>query len=439
MRSQSPAVFSRCSAGKFLSLMGLAVLVCVGGARADVGEDCLTGAGRPSAQWEILAAADHTEVAGSILNPGNLLAQLPDKSSLLEGRLDVKASCAMVKLELSPRYAVAHYETETSLAAPSVSKDSRDSLFLNKALLRFDIGSQWMIEASRQALLWGPSMFFSPSNPFTTDNGRNTPHLELRGEDFVIAQAFIGEAGVLGFYDNVDDGAAYDGVGSFEKTQAISYEHTAQAWSGRLVAASKKSSNLLGGYAQYTMNDYVVIFSDMAANKFKSPVPASQFLSNEKWHPSITAGGAYTFEDGANLSAEYFYNGNGLSEKQYSALLAQGEWLNTQLNPGPTDVEQFTDSISNIGDALLDHLAGLQRHYAAMQLSKNGIKERIDAVLRWSYGIDDGGSLLVADFNFNASKHADIFLTMVVTQGDGNSEFRQFYEHRITLGARVMI
>lgn len=411
--------------------------------RANEGDDCFAGAGLPVIQWEVLAAVDRAEVADSALNPGNLLARLPLESRLLEARPDISAACGVVKISLSPRYAVVRHETESHLGTLQVTNDTRDSLFLNEAMLRVNIGSQWSLEASRQALLWGPSMFYSPSNPFATDNGRNTPHLELRGQDFLIAQAFVGESGVLSLYDNVDDGAADDGVAGevfehFEKTQAISYEYTAFAWSGRVIAAHKKSADLLGGYAQYTLNDYVVLFTDFASKQMPPFSAASRLDAGNDWHESITLGGAYTFEEGANLSAEYFYNGSGLSEAQYAAVLMTGDEVNSQRVTGPVDADYFVDTLTYLGDVLLERPVSLQRHYAALQLNKNDIGERLDAVLRWTHGIEERGNLFVTDLNLNTSEHVDVFLTLIATQGGRDSEFRQFYDQRVTLGTRVM-
>lgn len=399
---------------------------------------CVGSADNWTMNWELMAFAERAELADSTLNPGNMLAQLPRATAFFEARPDIGLRCSPVTVEVSPRFQVARTEVESVMQDSTANGQTHRDEFINRALLRLDIGSSLSLEASRQALLWGPSLFFSPSNPFTSDNGRNTPNVELKGEDFLTGRIYLGDSGVLSLHDNFAAGETHDA--RFERTYALTYEYLANDWTGTLVISERDSQQLVGGFAQHTLNDYVVLFTDIGARKTEyMPVPGALLPARDnEWLAGITLGASYAFLDGSNLSAEYFYNQAGLSGREMDSLENIGQRLHRQMEQDVLDPLTVGVDVAALGESLLARPAGLRRHYAAMQYNKNEIASRLDVVVRWTYGADDGGSLLVVDLNSALTDYSRVFVTLLATHGDSQDEFRQFYQNRITAGASLL-
>lgn len=418
---------------------GMLVLAFPPGAWANEFTNCAGSSESWVMNWELMAFAEHADLPDSPLNPGNLLAELPRNTAFFEARPDIRMECFPLTVELSPRFQVSRTEVEGFMQDHPATRQTHRDEFINKALLRLDIGSNLSLEASRQALLWGPSLFFSPSNPFTSDNGRNTPNIELKGQDFLIGRMYLGNSGILSLYDNFANGEAEDRQ-FFEQTRALTYEHTAYDWTGTLVLSERDSQQLVGGYGQYTLNDYMVLFTDVGVRKTEyQRVPgALPPDSDSRWLTGATLGASYSFLDGSNLSAEYFYNEPGLGDQEMEALLALGHDLYQQIEQQLPDPLEFGADVGAVGQTLLMRPAGLRRHYVAMQYNKNDIASRLDAVVRWTYGADDGGSLFVVDLNTAVTDYCRVFLTLLATHGDSRDEFRQFYRTRVTAGASLL-
>lgn len=399
---------------------------------------CVGSADNWTMNWELMTFAERAELADSALNPGNLLAELPRETAFFEARPDIHLHCSPVTVALSPRFQVARSEVESFMHDhPATRQTDRDE-FINKALLRLDIGSNLSLEASRQALLWGPSLFFSPSNPFTSDNGRNTPNVELKGEDFLTGRVYVGESGVLSLHDNFAAGETHDE--RFERTYALTYEYLANDWTGTLVFSERDSQQLVGGFAQHTLNDYVVLFTDIGVRRTAYVrVPGAYLPARDsQWLTGATLGASYSFLDGSNLSAEYFYNEAGLDKRETDSLLEIGQRLRQQIEQGTVDPLTAGADVAALGGSVLARPAGLRRHYIATQYNKNDIASRLDAVVRWTYGADDDGSLVVVDLSSALSDYSRVFVTLLASHGDNQAEFRQFYRNRITAGASLL-
>ena len=413
-------------------------------AHAEDEPSCLDNVVEAGIDWEFIAYAEKAEIMQGSLNPGNLIAELPEQKELLEVRPDIRFECAPFTFALSPRLQASRQKVEDFLH-PDPEADSDDDAFVNAALVRVDIGTMWSLEASRQALLWGPSLFFSPSNPFSRVNGRNTPYEELKGKDFAIVRAFFGSSSVLSFYDNFAEGEAEDPISDFEHTYALTFEYTDFAWTATGLYSQSESEQAFGGFGQYTLNDYIVLFTDLAVSKvdedwladtFPAAVQSGLIDMDRDWHTGITLGGSYSFTEGSNVSAEYYYNENGLTDVQADALLTTGQRVVDQLESG-VFTQDFASDTNVLGQVVALRQAALRQHYVAMQYNKNDIADRLDVVLRWTYGAADGGSLAVADFNTTVGENGRVFLTLLGTFGDDEADFRQFYDYRATLGASL--
>lgn len=432
--------------GVLLAALALQLLALqVSALHAEESVSCLDSMMEAGIDWEFIAYAEKAEITQGLLNPGNLIAGLPSKEELVEVRPDIRFECSAFTFALSPRFQASRQRVEDALTPEPDDDEVDTNEFVNAALLRLDIGTMWSLEVSRQALLWGPSLFFSPSNPFSRFNGRNTPYVELKGKDYVIARAFIGNSGVLSFYNNFAEGEVEYLAERFEHTYALAYEHTSYEWTATWLYSQRNSEQTLGGFGQYTLNDYVVLFTDISfaridedrlAETFPAGVQSGLLDIDNDWATGATLGGSYSFIDGSNVSAEYFYHESGLTEAQASDLMATGERASAQLDDGAF-TQDFPADMALLGQVVAARQAALRQHYVAMQYNKNDIASRLDVVLRWTYGATDGGSLAVADFNTTVGEHGRVFLTLLGTFGDDNAEFRQFYDYRATLGASL--
>ncbi|MGE5758642.1 MAG: hypothetical protein ACM3W8_07225, partial [Sideroxydans sp.] len=114
--------------------------------------------------------------ADSVLNPGNQVAGLPQRSDTAELRLNFKAENETVRLTARPIGLLR--ETHNAFGA-----QQRNEGYFSLWQVRVRAAESWNVAAGRDVLNWGAGQFRSPSSPFYFDNGRTDPLRELVGMD----------------------------------------------------------------------------------------------------------------------------------------------------------------------------------------------------------------------------------------------------------------
>ena len=122
--------------------------------------------------FKATALAGINGLAESDLNPGNGLARLPDKESLLLLKPDLSLVREDWLVSVKPRFELSlkHYEIR------GVSDENTDSKAdIPEFMIRRSLTEYLFLSYGRENLQWGPSFLYSPSNPFFSDNEKKKP------------------------------------------------------------------------------------------------------------------------------------------------------------------------------------------------------------------------------------------------------------------------
>ena len=137
-------------------------------------------------------------IPGSDFNPSNRIGQVSRTELELEWRPQLGFANEQWEWRLRPRL---RSQVTDVLAAGDAHTTLHSELFLGGGELRYSPTPALALSVSREALLWGAAASYSPSNPFSIDNGRNSPYIELDGKDFAKINWFPATGWSLAYID----------------------------------------------------------------------------------------------------------------------------------------------------------------------------------------------------------------------------------------------
>ncbi len=185
-------------------------------------------------------------------SPFNRIASLPDNAWVAEWRPDFDGSIDKFDVTLRPR----------ALAERAGDKESAD-LWLNEGWVRLRLLDGVSLLAGRETLLWGPAMFWNPSNPFYIQNNKANPHLELGGRDFVQARWQWNRAWTLSAISEV--GRGHNSGGAARCGHALKLDWVGDNASAALLAAADLGRPVgWYGWTQWTASDALLLYSEAA-------------------------------------------------------------------------------------------------------------------------------------------------------------------------------
>jgi hypothetical protein len=189
----------------------------------------------------------------------------------------------------------------------------------------------------------------------------------------------------------------------------------------------------LGSYGQWTASDAVVLYYDGIVSRGSDalyPVvdPASPFgfsfakkyEGSSRLFPVVVVGGSYTFLNGSTASAEFLYNGEGYGKEDAAAYYRlRSEAAGHFFDAGP---------LSGLSRGILDQAMDrgslfLRRAYALAQYQVREIRNVLDVIVRYTYGIEEGGGQASAIIEWQVTDRVQLFTIDTKSVGSANREF----------------
>lgn len=359
----------------------------------------------------------------SVLNPGNQLARLPQRSDVVELRLNLKAENETVRL--TARTIGSTREERNAFGARSRSEG-----YVSQWQMRVRAAEGWNVAAGREVMNWGAGQFRSPSSPFYFDNGRTDPMRELVGMDAVKITwtPDMQRSATLARIVRSGYGAAQPDI--WRDSWLAKYDERGEEWALGVVAV--KAPHLpafYGANLQRTLSDTLLLYgeagSSVQTSALQSPADAAQPFTVQAVTPRRTTallGAAYTFEDGQSLNAEYLHESHGYTAAEAEAYFARAAsalpWAGMALGKAP-------------------RLLG--RDYLHLVWQSNMMENDGYWRLMYTRNLTDGGNGLGAYGERTLNPHLSIFAVLALNGGGARREMSALFTRSATLGLKFSI
>lgn len=380
---------------------------------------------RTSWDGTLYGYANTTSLRGdSVLNPGNRIAHLAQRSEVAELRMNLKAENESVRLTARPIALIR--ETHNAFGS-----ERYDDAYLSQWQVRVRAAEGWNVAAGRDVLNWGPAQFRSPSSPFYFDNGRQDPMRELVGMDSLKLtwtpdmQSSVSLVRVVRSGHGATQPDAWRD--NWQMSWLMKFDRRGDEWAYGLVAAKAADrAAFLGAHGQATLSDALMLYgevgSSVLARALQSPADAAQpftVLSASPRRITALVGSSYTFEDGKSLAVEYLHEGHGYTSAQESAY--------------------FQRATNNPGMALGLAPRQLGRDYVHLVMQSNQMDERGFWRLMYTRNLTDGSKEIAAYGEAVLNNRISAFGLVLLPQGNAQQEFSALSRRSITLGLKIAL
>lgn len=356
----------------------------------------------------------------SLLNPGNRVARLPERSATGEVRLNLKAEGESVRLTAR---AIATWQDSTD---GFVHRQDGDA-YLSQWQIRLRAAEGWHIAAGREVLNWGPAQFRSPSSPFYFDNGRRDPMRELVGMDslkLTWTPDMQSSASLVHIFGTGHHGGQPD---DWRNGWLAKLDQRGDDWAFGLVALKTQDTPAFyGAHGQSTLSDALLLYGEIASStrpRALQPPNANgqpfEVVATSPRHTTALLGTAYTFENGQSLTAEYLHDGHGYSTAQEDAY--------------------FRRAIVQLATALGLAPRLLGRDYLHVVWQSNLMDESGYWRLMLSHNLGDHSSELAGYGETVISPKISAYTLAVLPFGDANQEFSALRRRSLTLGLKIAL
>jgi hypothetical protein len=385
------------------------------------------------------------EPANSSQNPENDFLQMPHYLADLEIRPDLRLSVDPLDLSVKPRMRLEFSYWQEG----NRKRDSEwdDDWYINEWLARLKLLPNLFVSYGRENLQWGPSYLFSPSNPFSRDNGRRNPYLEVPGMDFGRVVWIPGGFWTISFIANTDEGRnKISGPVPFEKTYALKVDYTGRENYASAILSYREGSKIsVGFFGGWTVSDAILLYGEGVITQENealypqidsSPFGASMrplHRDDDTIKPVILIGGSYTFATNGTLTLEYTYYGPGYSDSEadiYYFLRYKAANV-IDLGGGISGLAQMT-----LGQTASTGLRFLRKNYAMIQYTQTNIKNKIDLTARWTQNLDDGSGQFTGLVTYYLGRHMELFSVGTVMEGRKDSEFGSLIDYQLMTGVK---
>jgi len=356
----------------------------------------------------------------SVLNPGNQVAGLPQRTDVAELRLNLKAENETVRLTARPIASVRELRNVFGTR-------QRSEGYVSLWQLRVRAAENWNAAIGREVLNWGAGQFRSPSSPFYFDNGRSNPLRELSGMDAVKLswtpdmQRSVNLARIV----HSGYGAAQPDV--WRDSWLAKFDQRGDEWAyGVVTVKAPHLPAFYGAHGQMTINDelmwYGEVGSSAQAAALQSPPDIAQpfsVLAPSARRTTALAGTTYTFEDGKSLSAEYLRDEHGYTSAQESAY--------------------FQRATTMPGMALGYAPRLLGRDYLHLVWQSNLMESSGYWRMMVTHNVTDGGNEVGGYGEAALNPHLSAFAMAVLNNGNANQELSALFTRGITLGLKAAL
>ncbi len=375
-----------------------------------------------SASWNgtLYGYSNHTSLRNdSLLNPGNTIARMPQRSDHLEARLNIKAENQSLRFTARP---IVTLREERNAYGATAQQEA----YLSQWQLRLKASDYVNLSAGREVLNWGAAQFRSPSSPFYFNNGRSNPMSELSGMDILKASLTTDDMGSLYLVKVLDSGYASQAQDPWRNSWLLKYDQYGDDWAAGLVGL--KAANRAAFYSmqgQYTVNDGMLIYGELASSTqtavLNSPadITLPYSITPESARKSTgLLGWAYTLQNGQSIIGEYLHDENGYNRAEQRAYFQRAS-----AQPG-------------IALGLAPRLLG--RDYLHLVWQSNLMES--EEYWRWmlTHGITSGDNELAGYGEYSLNPHLSAFMLGVLTMGSSRQEFSALQHNSITAGLKIV-
>jgi hypothetical protein len=318
--------------------------------------------------------------------------------------------------------------------------------------------TEWMIQPKptddlfisfgKEKLLWGSSFLVSPSNILFKDTEKANPKTEVEGK-YMVRVVYLPTSRVtVNFINRTQKEENIFGERS-QPIRALKVDVMGGSTLVSVVGYNQQHERFrLGSFGQWTASDAVVLYYDGILTKgtaVRYPVqnPASPFgaefvqshEASSRFFPTVTAGGSYTFLSGETVSLEFLYNGTGYDDaeaRDYYSLRKNA--ANSFFDSGALGGL----SRKTLAESLNTGSAFLRRYYLMAQFQEREIKNVLDVMLRYVYGLEERSGQASTVLEWQMSKRLQFFnINTVAVSGGGDTEFNSVLARSFLAGVEA--
>lgn len=365
----------------------------------------------------------------SEFNPANRLFTIPDAQWETQLRPQIRVTYDSLRLSVSPRFL---YRLDVRFHEQRVEKTDK---YLQDWSIQF-VRENWAVSYSRELLLWGPSLFASPSNPFFFSNNRTNPFIELSARDFLQGQYFYNNRLTFSFITNVSRGRDDANAPIFKPIYAFKADYIANRYNTSAILTFRDGDFSSGAYGQYTVNDALLLYADLGL-KGRTDVLYPRhsndplgFTLRRKANPNGVffdglIGGSYTFLNDTVLSIEYRHNTEGYTPQTEREFFQLGRQAVRSL---ATADEAVLPAVALLTRSLNVYGRTFSQDYLYAQYLMRDIVDNLTLNFLWQQNLNDGSAQPTFIVNYYLSNNWRIAGNFVFILGGRNSEYRRLLD-----------
>jgi hypothetical protein len=384
--------------------------------------------------------------ADSTQNPDNAFLNLYRYSTEIDLRPDFFLDLPDVSGLFKPRVMASSEWWEDGV--PKGNRKSPDRTFVNEWRVQAKADPTIFVSFGKEKLLWGPSFLASPSNILFKDTERINPKTEVEGK-YLAKVIYVPNSAITINLISETQKEENDLGESLKPVQALKADYLGSNALISVVAYYRQRDRFhLGSYGQWTASDALLLYFDGVISKGTDALyPVSdashplggafvkRYDDSGRFFTTVTAGGSYTFLAGPTFSMEFLYNGQGYdnSEADTYYMIRRSASDHFFDNTPLSGLSQMT-----LNDTLNNELPFLRRYYLMGQFQVREIKNVLDVIVRYTYGIEEHAGQVSSIVGWQLSNRIEAFnINTIALGGRRNNEFNSLFEGSCLAGIEL--
>lgn len=409
------------------------ILLCISLATLTMPATAEEAAWRTSWDGTLYGYANDTALrSDSVLNPGNLIARLPEGSAVAEARFNFKTENERIRLTMRP---ILLAQEDRNV----FGNEQKNKAYLSQWQARVTVAESWNVAGGRDVLNWGAAQFRSPSNPFYFNNGRGNPMSELSGLDVARLMWSPDVRHSLYVARLFGSGHGHADPDPWRDSWLVKADIRGDGRAGGIALAKQPGRALfIGAYGQQTVGDEWLLYGEMGSsthvNFLQSPSDATQpfaVVSESSRRTNGLVGAAYTADSGRSLTIEYLRSDFGYNSNESAAYFSRAA------NATATFPSAVSQRMLGLALGAAPQLLG--RDYVHLVWQSNIMESNGYWRLMATHNITDGSNELSGYGEHMLDPRITAFALVHATTGGAQREFSSLSTRLITLGVKFAL